>query len=207
MRIVLASLATVAAIAITSPADAAWRRFETEHFIIYSQSPDNKAEELARGLEGIDGLMRMATGLSAERPLVKVRIYEMADEGEVQAALGQRDSGVAGFYTSNVLGPYAVTLRRLISARGDFTPGLVLHHEYAHHFMLQYFPATYPGWYVEGFAELIGSTKTLPDGRLAYGWPARQRGDTISVGWVSMKDILLGSPRRSHSTSMAKGGR
>ena len=117
MRIVLASLATVAAIAITSPADAAWRRFETEHFIIYSQSPDNKAEELARGLEGIDGLMRMATGLSAERPPVKVRIYEMADKGEVQAALGQRDSGVAGFYTSNVLGPYAVTLRRLISAR------------------------------------------------------------------------------------------
>ncbi len=196
MRIVLASLATVAAIAITSPADAAWRRFETEHFIIYSQSPDNKAEELARGLEGIDGLMRMATGLSAERPPVKVRIYEMADEGEVQAALGQRDSGVAGFYTSNVLGPYAVTLRRLISARGDFTPGLVLHHEYAHHFMLQYFPATYPGWYVEGFAELIGSTKTLPDGRLAYGWPARQRGDTISVGWVSMKDILLRSPEK-----------
>jgi len=187
----LALIAGVGAIVTSSSADAAWRRFETEHFIIYSQSPDKKVDELARGLEGIDGLMRMATGLSSDSPPVKVRIYVMADEGEVQAALGESNSGVAGFYTSNTFGPYAVTVRRLYSARGDFTPDLVLHHEYAHHFMLQYFPAIYPGWYVEGFAELIGSTRTLPDGRLAYGWPARQRGDSISASWVSMKDILL----------------
>ena len=196
MKNLLASVAGVCAIWVSSSADAAWRRFETEHFIIYSQSPDKKADELARGLEGIDGLMRMATGLNGDRPAVKVRIYEMADEGEVQAALGQRNSGVAGFYTSNILGPYAVTLRRVISAKGDFTPDLVLHHEYAHHFMLQYFPATYPSWYVEGFAELIGSTKTLPDGRLAYGFPARHRGDTISFTWVSLKDILLKPPEK-----------
>jgi hypothetical protein len=196
MRFLLASLAGAAALAIAAPADAAWHRFETQHFIIYSQSPDKKVDELARGLEGIDGLMRMATGLSGDRPPVKVRIYEMADESEVQAALGQRNSAVAGFYTSNILGPYAVTLRRIISAKGDFTPDLVLHHEYAHHFMLQYFPANYPSWYVEGFAELIGSTRTLPDGRLAYGWPARHRGDTIAVNWVSMKDILLKPPEK-----------
>ena len=196
MRKLLALVAGVGATVASSSAEAAWRRFETQHFIIYSQSPDKKVDELARGLEGIDGLMRLATGLSADTPAVKVRIYEMADEGEVQAALAQGDSGVAGFYTSNVFGPYAVTVRRLFTAKGDFTPDLVLHHEYAHHFMLQYFPAIYPGWYVEGFAELIGSTRTLPDGRLAYGWPARQRGDEISASWVSMKDILLKPPEK-----------
>jgi len=193
---VFACAAAAVATCFSTPAGAAWHRFETEHFIIYSERPENKVEDLARGLEGVDGLMRMATGLSGEHPPVKVRIYEMADEGEVQAALGESNSGVAGFYTSNILGPYAVTLRRLISARGDFTPDLVLHHEYAHHFMLQYFPATYPSWYVEGFAELIGSSKTLPDGRLAYGWPARHRGDTISFTWVSLKDILLKPPEK-----------
>src|SRR3954464_8792560 len=71
-----------------SHADAAWRKFETAHFIVYSESNDKRATELATGLENIDGLMRMATGLPMASEAVKVRIYEMADEGQVQAAIG-----------------------------------------------------------------------------------------------------------------------
>ena len=177
-------------------AQAEWRRFETAHFIIYSESNDKRVNELATGLEDIDGLMRLATGLSVDAEPVKVRIYEMADEGQVQAALGETGTGIAGFYSSNSLGPFAVTLRKAYSADGDFTRELVLHHEYAHHFMLQYFPATYPGWYVEGFAELIGSSKILPDGRVAYGWPAKHRGDAIGAFWVSVHDLLVKPPEK-----------
>lgn len=172
---------------------AEWRRFDTQHFIIYSESSDKRVNELATGLESVDGLMRMATGLPMDGETVKVRIYEMADEGQVEGAIGETNSGIAGFYTSNILGPYAVTLRKAYSAEGDFTAELVLHHEYAHHFMLQYFPATYPGWYIEGFAELIGSSKTLPDGKLAYGFPAKHRRD---ISWVDMRDILLKPPEK-----------
>jgi tetratricopeptide (TPR) repeat protein len=180
-----------------SSAQAEWRRFETAHFIIFSQSNDRQVTELATGLESIDGLMRMATGLPAEVEPVKVRIYEMADEGAVEAAIGEANSGIAGFYNSNVLGPFAVTLRKAYSVSdGDFTRELVLHHEYAHHFMFEYFPATYPGWYVEGFAELIGSSKILPDGRVAYGWPAKHRGDTIAYEWVPIGDVLLKPPEK-----------
>jgi tetratricopeptide (TPR) repeat protein len=171
-----------------SGAHAEWRKFETAHFIIFSESNDKRVEELATGLERTDGLMRMATGLPTDGQTVKVRIYELADEGGVEAALGLHNSGIAGFYTSNVLGPYAVTVRKAYSAEGDFTAELVLHHEYAHHFMLQYFPGTYPPWYVEGFAELIGASKTLPDGRIAYGYPAKYRRD---IYWADMRDILL----------------
>jgi hypothetical protein len=180
-----------------SNAEAEWRRFETQHFIIYSESNDKRVTELATGLESIDGLMRMATGLPMGAAPVKVRIYEMADEGQVQTAIGATNSGVAGFYISNALGPYAVTLRRAYAAEGDFTPEIVLHHEYAHHFMLQYFPGTYPGWYVEGFAELIGASKTLPDGKIAYGFPAKYRGDEIAFDWVDMRDILLKDPEKT----------
>src|SRR3954452_6088007 len=137
--------------------------------------------------------MRMATGLPMRSEAVKVRIYEMADEGQVQAARSGDNEGVAGFYTSNVLGPYAVTLRKAYSADGDFTAEMVLHHEYAHHFMLQYFPATYPPWYVEGFAELIGASKALPDGRIAYGYPAKYRRD---IYWVNLRDVLLKPPEK-----------
>lgn len=189
-KVVVGVVATCAATA----AQADWRRFETQHFIIYSENDDKRATELATGLESIDGLMRMATGLPMDAAPVKVRIYEMADMGQVQAAIDAQNSGVLGFYTSNGLGPFAVTLRKAPAADPDFTPEIVLHHEYAHHFMLQYFPGTYPTWYIEGFAELIGATKTLPDGKLAYGFPAKYRGHEIGADWVDMRDILLTEP-------------
>ena len=177
-------------IAVGSSAHAEWRRYETQHFIIYSEAGDAKATDRATRLEKIDGLMRMATGLSSEVEPVKVRIYELADEGEVQAAYGGDAKGVGGFYTSNILGPFAVTLRRFYSADGDFSAEIVLHHEYAHHFMLQYFPADYPGWYSEGFAELIGASRIMDDGRVAYGYPAKYRGGFIGDVWVPVSDIV-----------------
>lgn len=184
------AVSAAALLCSATSAHAEWRKFETEHFIIYSESDDQRVNQLATGLETTDGLMRMATGLAPDTPSVKVRIYEMADEGQVQAALGEQGTGIAGFYTSNILGPYAVTLRRAYSSDGDFTAEIVLHHEYAHHFMLQYFPGTYPSWYVEGFAELIGASKMLPDGRIGYGYPAKYRGDTIAFDWVDVRDVL-----------------
>lgn len=201
----LAVLLPATLLCTASAAQAEWRRFETQHFIIYSESNDKRVNELATGLEKVDGLMRMATGLPMDGETVKVRIYEMADEQQVQAALGQSNSGVAGFYTSNILGPYAVTLRRTYSAGADFTPELVLHHEYAHHFMLQYFPATYPSWYIEGFAELIGSSKTLPDGKIAYGFPATHRGHDIGADWVDMRGILLDPPEKARYDVYGQG--
>ncbi|MBW0007692.1 MAG: hypothetical protein JO335_08255 [Sphingomonas sp.] len=196
MKHVFGAFIGAAALCSAGAAEAEWRRFETQHFIIYSESADKRVNELATGLESVDGLMRMATGLPMGAAPVKVRIYEMGDEGQVQAALGEQGTGIAGFYTSNGLGPYAVTLRKAYSAEGSFTAEIVLHHEYAHHFMLQYFPGLYPGWYVEGFAELIGASKTLPDGKLAYGFPAKYRGDEISGVWVDMRDILLKDPEK-----------
>lgn len=204
MRLGLSCVVAAFAIAAT-PANASWRKFETAHFIIYTESNDKRAIELATGLENIDGLMRMATGLPMNSEAVKVRIYEMGDEGQVQAARSGDNRGLAGFYASNVFGPYAVTLRKAYTAGGGFTAEVVLHHEYAHHFMLQYFPAVYPPWYVEGFAELIGASKELPDGKIAYGYPAKYRGGAIAAVWVSMKDVLLKPPEKLYMDWYGQG--
>jgi hypothetical protein len=176
-------------------ARADWRVAETRHFTFYSESNDRELEKLAARLESYDKLMRMATGIKDDAEPVKVRIYEVESTGEVEQALGLQDSGIAGFYDSNILGPFAVTPRR---GMGDqfFTPALVLHHEYAHHFMLQYFPSVYPPWYVEGFAELIGSSKVMDDGRIGYGMPARHRGSGITANWVNVADLLLRPPHK-----------
>lgn len=177
-----------------SSAHAEWRRYETAHFLIYSQAGDKKATERAAGLEKIDGLLRKVTGLSSDVQPVKVRIYELNDEGQVEAAYGGNAEGVGGFYSSNILGPFAVTLRRHIVGDADFTPEYVLHHEYTHHFMLQYFPAEYPGWYSEGFAELIGASKLMDDGRIAYGFPDRYRGGYIALEWEPLQQLLTSPP-------------
>jgi tetratricopeptide (TPR) repeat protein len=183
----LAALTSVAAFA----AEPGWTATETAHFIIYSKSPKERIEKLATEVESYDKLIRMATGIRDELPPVKVRIYEVDDLKAVREAYGADSySGIAGFYSANALGPYLITPRETGYVGEDFTPDLVLHHEYAHHMMLQYFPAAYPGWYTEGFAELIGSSKIMKDGRIGYGMPARQRGHDIAVDWVPLQELL-----------------
>lgn len=181
--------AALLVLAAPSLAQAEWREVETAHFIITSESPPGQIEQFAERLESYDKLMRMATNIGEDDP-VKVRIYEVASTGDIEQALGVHYTGIAGFYDSNSLGPFAVTPRRTGDTGRYFTPALVLHHEYAHHFMLQYFPAMYPGWYVEGFAELIGSSKVLEDGRIGYGMPAKHRGNDIAANWVPLTELL-----------------
>lgn len=181
--------ASIAALCVAYPASAEWREMETAHFRIISDSDPADVEKFASRLESYDKLMRMVTGTKDDKP-IKVRIYEVAGLDEVERAVNELNSGIAGFYDSNALGPFAVTPRETSGTGRYFTPELVLHHEYAHHFMLQYFPAIYPGWYVEGFAELIGSSKMMDDGRIGYGMPALHRGNEINAYWVPLQDLL-----------------
>ncbi len=184
-------LIAAALLALLGPtaALAQWHVAESRNFIIYSRSAPAEIEKLGARLEAYDRLMRMATGTGDEKEPVKVRIFEVAHLGEVRDAADD-DGGVAGFYSSNILGPYLVTPRTTSGASRDFTPDLVLQHEYAHHFMRQYFPAVYPRWYTEGFAELIGSSKMMDDGRIGYGMPAEHRGNDILSYWVPLQELL-----------------
>ncbi|HEX8307555.1 MAG TPA: hypothetical protein VF645_03970 [Allosphingosinicella sp.] len=196
MNKLLKAVAGAALLLAPAAVQAEWKAAETAHFTIYSESSDKEIERLATRLEGMDALMRMATGLGDAVDPVKVRIYQVDGTEDVDKALGLVNSGVAGFYDSNLLGPFAVTPRSTSYSGAFFTPELVLHHEYAHHFMLQYMPAVYPQWYVEGFAELVGSSKFMPDGRIGYGMPAKHRGDSILVDWVPVREILLTPPHK-----------
>jgi tetratricopeptide (TPR) repeat protein len=181
--------AFAAALFFAVPVSAEWREMETAHFRIITESSPAETEKFAATLESYDKLMRMATGIKDDKP-VKVRIYQVAGLNEVEKAANEPNSGIAGFYDSNTLGPYAVTPRKTSGTGRYFTPDLVLHHEYAHHFMLQYFPAIYPGWYSEGFAELIGSSKMMDDGRIGYGMPALHRGNEINAYWVPLQELM-----------------
>lgn len=75
---------------------------------------------------------------------------------------------------------------------GSSTTGQqVLFHEYAHHFMFQNFPVTYPPWYSEGFAEYYGSTRILANDVVEVGHPQQGRYFAFDGNdWLPMKKLL-----------------
>lgn len=173
-----------------------WMVAESRHFVVYSASPPEQIGKLAEDLESYDKLMRMASSVPDDARPTRVRVYEVPDIGDVQKAANMdASSGILAFYNSNILGPYLITPRKTGYEHYDYDREMVLHHEYAHHFMLQYFPAVYPDWYTEGFAELIGSSDMMKDGRIGYGMAAKQRQE-ILPHWIPLQEALIKGENR-----------
>jgi hypothetical protein len=69
----------------------------------------------------------------------------------------------------------------------------ILQHEYAHHFMRQYFSWSYPVWFSEGFAEYFAPTVVEGD-TLRLGDAADMRIKALErERWIPMDDLLDGA--------------
>lgn len=180
MRLVIGLAA--AALALPSSVHAAeWREAETAHFRIMSSGDEKSLVRFAERLEQFHTLLRMATGANEQdRRIVKVRVFLVSSIGDVARLYGDTDAPVAGFYTQREDGALAVVPRS--TGDGDFTNQLVLFHEYAHHYMLQYTPAAYPAWYVEGFAEITATASFERKGAITYGKTANHRFGELEYG-------------------------
>ena len=184
-------------------ASAAWYRAETTNFIVYMDESERAVSELADTLEQFDQVLRIMTGATAEPSPVKVRVFAVRTEEGVRGLLGGNSRGVAGFYVGQARGSYMVVPEELSGTGGrveigtrirhaaqGFTGNEVLFHEYTHHFMLHYFPAGYPAWYREGFAELMSTTRFEGD-RVVVGAPLTGRAYTLIQGsWPRIADVL-----------------
>ena len=156
-------------------ARAEWREAKTPHFLIYSQGSDKSLHKFAERLESVHALMLMATGTREEAHPYPVRVYVVAGTKAVQSYMEKRDSDVAGFYRPLLSGPVAITPGSTGNEDSSFSPQVVLFHEYAHRFMLQFFPSVYPAWYVEGWAELVSTASFEKPGVISYGKVADHR--------------------------------
>lgn len=184
----------LAALLASTPAAALaeWREAETAHFRIITEQNDKDLARFAHRLEAVNALMMKANGTKPPRRVNKVRVYVVPGLDDVERAIDAVGSGVAGFYTINEDGPLAVIPRRTGADYGTFTPELVLFHEYGHHFQLQYYQQAYPGWYVEGTAELYATAEVKPDGTVMYGKAASHRGQSLSYArWVPIETLLI----------------
>lgn len=64
---------------------------------------------------------------------------------------------------------------------------------YAQHYLLTYFPAAYPRWYLDGFGEMFATIRVRDDGALEYGhMPQGYRHVIETFGQVPVNDVLDG---------------
>ncbi len=168
----LATLAVL--VSLVDPAHATWRKSETRHFTIYTEGTEIALQKFAFKVERFDAVLRRRFGISDEDVPQKLTIFMLPTAGSVAKASGA-GTDVAGIYVPNSEGSIAIVNRTNGNSKYDLDADAVLFHEYAHHFMIRYFPVAYPAWYVEGFAEFLATTDFTREGNAKRGLPPYYR--------------------------------
>lgn len=182
---------------IPAAAQAEWYEARSTHFIVYSDGSRDDAQAYAEKLERFDYVLRTLHRIDSSRAVNPLRVFLFSGAGEVGDMIGA--SSIAGYYVSDARAQMFVGTRSRArgtsgsrtsrSARMD--PETVLLHEYSHHFMYQNFPASYPTWYSEGFAEFWGATRFLDNNVVEIGLPAEHRFSTFHIlGWLPLERML-----------------
>lgn len=179
---------------VASPAHAEWWEARTEHFIIYSQDGERRTRDFATELEQYDHALRSLQSAKFEPITSDSQRVTIFRTGDIDYMSRLAHGPAAGFYIPQ-LNPVAFTpvregietgSRERTDSRTDLDPRSVLFHEYAHHFMFQYFPAGYPSWYVEAFAETVATIVLKDDGSFHVGNPPQYRSDALFHGMLTV---------------------
>lgn len=205
MRLFTAALATLAGLLLlAAPAQAQeWYRAETAHFIVKSRDSEEATRHFAELMERYDRGLRYLMGLPEdhveESEANKPIIYRFGDYAVMsRLATGNAAAGIGGFFISRAGSSvgFAPSRRQRSNDsrnRRDRTDSIeqVLLHEYTHYFMMQNYPAAYPRWYSEGYAEMVSTIRFNEDGSFHIGDPPQSRGDIIATRPLSDLDEML----------------
>jgi tetratricopeptide (TPR) repeat protein len=182
------TLLIAVALLLPTAARAEWREAASANFIVYTEGSEAEARTFAEKLEKFNFVLRRYHNVREAAQVPRFRVFLLENVDAVQRMLDQR--GVGGYYIPDARGLMFVGTRAAGSSR-DFDPEIILFHEYVHHFMYQYFPATYPVWYSEGYAEFWGSTQFLENNVVEVGHPQEGRFGSFFEGrWVPMNRLL-----------------
>lgn len=207
VRGVVSLLCVAAAILLTVPQahaqDGVWMRAESENFIVYSRGRERPLRDAVRSLEHFNDVLHERTGAPRPETPVKLTLYLLRDREALQIVWPGAAHDIAGFYTYQ---PEQVAAFAISDDRGwQGGAQQVLFHEYAHHFMMQYFHAPYPAWYVEGFAEYMATVDFDHRGTLV-GRPSDAREvELVRVArqqLLPMDAVLSGMPAEADARSL-----
>lgn len=197
--------ACLAGCLLAAPAMAArWYFAESEHFTLYSSAQESVTRDYLRQLEAFRWLSLKLLGADDKsvRAQGRAEIHLMEGPSALHDLRPSLEQNVAGVFYNCAEGSlmYATQAREL-GPDGWDTSRLVLQHEYAHHLMFQYATMTYPAWYVEGFAEYMG-TAAYEDGAISLGGQHQDRLPILETPpWLPFDEVLQWSRRESKQTN------
>lgn len=168
-----------------SLARAEWFRAETDRFVVYGEGREQKVRDYAVKLTTFDHVLRLFHPQTLKRvPATKVNVY-LVDSGEdLRRVRPGTPREVAGVYIAMNEGVFAIAVSS--ADLGDD----VTFHEYAHHFMLENFPAAYPAWFVEGWAEYFMTTEIRGDQIKVGGYNEARVYGMFQQSWVPLGELL-----------------
>jgi len=172
--------------------DGRWYRAESANFIVYGDLSEQQVRTAAQSLEDFDLVLRALTRIESRASEAKLEVYLVRNIRGLRVVQPGISESVGGFYIASGDGIAAFSRydRDLGADRRT-----ILFHEYAHHFMLHYFPNAYPQWYIEGFAETV-STVEITRRRAIIGRPSELRSNWIAYGGdLPIRDLL--APERA----------
>lgn len=192
----IAAAALMAALWATG-AEAKWLRADTDNFIIYSEGSERDLRDFATNLQRFDSTLRFRFKVPVGKDASPLPIYLLSraeDAGRLMS--GKRGSSIAGFYTPDPEGSYAVSNRQEVGGRlGTDQSQQTLFHEYAHHFMKRYVHVALPAWFIEGFAEYYSTVDFTRDGKAEIGRPAYGRAyGLLEMPKIPAERLLLERP-------------
>lgn len=178
--------AGIAMMAAASPVEAKWLRADTNNFIIYSEGSEKDLRDFAEKLERFDATLRYRFKIEGGKdpnPLTIYLVDRATDAGRL--ASGKGGSSIAGFYSPDPEGSFAVSNREDYVIKGTPQSQQTLFHEYGHHFMKRFLPGAFPAWFIEGFAEYYSTADFTKDGKAQIGKPVYSR----AYGLLTMPKI------------------
>ena len=190
----LRKLLVAALLLVPAVAHAQWHEASSKHFVVYSDDKAENVRDYTERLERFDQALRYITGTPDSKlsPSLRVTVFVVEDVSEIQKLAGSR--GVAGFFQGRASGPVAFVPRR--DGNGLLDAQAILLHEYGHSFMFSSWPsAVFPKWFVEGFAEFVGTAIFKTDGTIVIGAHPKYRGfGMLDVASVPAERLLRLDP-------------
>lgn len=147
--VVLAALVSFLPASAAELEDRKWVEVKSENFTIRSRLGRKESTEMLRHMELLRNVVSMSESMNTEAGVPTV-IYAVKTEREF-AEVGA-DKRYAGLFITGLR-------HNLIFMRGVYGSGerSVVQHEYVHHLTNNADGYTYPKWFVEGYADWLGS--------------------------------------------------
>ena len=200
MRCNIAVVAAGLVMFVATPAQAAWHRASSPHFIIYSDQSPEKLREFAVKLERFDKAVRIARSMQdlAVGDGNRLTVFVVSNPRAVQKLAQDNTGFVAGFYIPRASGSVAFVPRSAgDGSKTDLNADTIFFHEYAHHLMMQELDRPLPAWLIEGFAEFLSTARFEADGSVGLGAAAVHRARTLfSTERLPIETMLAGNHAR-----------